>query len=90
MAVVPDRRIAITHKLKMLKTNQAIVTAALEKLLANIPSTSLPKTEDNDSSIQLDANTKTEPELGHQFDNNLSDFSIKPDYDLKVNLNMRF
>ncbi|XP_055687149.1 ubiquitin carboxyl-terminal hydrolase calypso [Lutzomyia longipalpis] len=33
MAVVPDRRIAITHKLKMLKTNQAIVTAALEKLL---------------------------------------------------------
>lgn len=33
MAVVPDRRIAITHKLKMLKTNKAIVTAALEKLL---------------------------------------------------------
>ncbi|GAB0090441.1 Ubiquitin carboxyl-terminal hydrolase [Sergentomyia squamirostris] len=33
MAVVPDRRIAITHKLKMLKTNQAIVTAALEKLI---------------------------------------------------------
>lgn len=32
MAVVPDRRISITHKLKMLKTNQAIVTAALEKL----------------------------------------------------------
>lgn len=34
MAVVPDRRIAITHKLKMLKTNKAIVTAALEKLLS--------------------------------------------------------
>lgn len=33
MAVVPDRRIAITHKLKMLKTNEAIVTAALNKLL---------------------------------------------------------
>lgn len=33
MAVVPDRRIAITHKLKMLKTNKVIVTAALEKLL---------------------------------------------------------
>lgn len=33
MAVVPDRRIALTHKLKMLKTNKAIVTAALEKLL---------------------------------------------------------
>ncbi|KXJ68377.1 hypothetical protein RP20_CCG003858 [Aedes albopictus] len=33
MAVVPDRRIAITHKLKMLRTNQTIVSAALEKLL---------------------------------------------------------
>lgn len=37
MAVVPDRRIAITHKLKMLKTNRAIVTAALEKLLLSKP-----------------------------------------------------
>lgn len=37
MAVVPDRRIAITHKLKMLKTNRAIVTAALEKLLLTKP-----------------------------------------------------
>lgn len=36
MAVVPDRRTAITHKLKMLKTNQAIVTAALEKLLVSV------------------------------------------------------
>lgn len=35
MAVVPDRRIGITRKLKMLKTNQSIVTAALEKLLSN-------------------------------------------------------
>lgn len=45
MAVVPDRRIAITHKLKMLRTNKAIVTAALEKLITsktapNAPSTS--------------------------------------------------
>lgn len=35
MAVVPDRRIAITHKLSMLKTNQTIVTTALEKMLNN-------------------------------------------------------
>ncbi|XP_037031936.1 ubiquitin carboxyl-terminal hydrolase calypso isoform X2 [Bradysia coprophila] len=35
MAVVPDRRIAITHKLKMLRTNKAIVTAALEKILSS-------------------------------------------------------
>lgn len=33
MAVVPDRRIAITHKLKMLRTNKIIVTTALEKLI---------------------------------------------------------
>uniref|UniRef100_D3TLD5 Ubiquitin carboxyl-terminal hydrolase n=1 Tax=Glossina morsitans morsitans TaxID=37546 RepID=D3TLD5_GLOMM len=33
MAVVPDRRIAITHKLKMLRTNQAIVSGTLQKLL---------------------------------------------------------
>lgn len=32
MAVVPDRRIALTHKLNMLRTNKNIVTAALEKL----------------------------------------------------------
>lgn len=35
MALVPDRRIAFTHKLSMLKTNQKIVTTALEKLLTN-------------------------------------------------------
>lgn len=33
MAVVPDRRIAVTHKLKMLRTNQAIVSGTLQKLL---------------------------------------------------------
>lgn len=35
MALVPDRRIAFTHKLSMLKTNQTTVTTALEKLLNN-------------------------------------------------------
>lgn len=86
MAVVPDRRIAITHKLKMLKTNQAIVTAALEKLLANIPATSLqPKAEDDDNSIQLEATPKSETELSQQFDaDSFPNFSIKPDFDLKV------
>lgn len=49
MAVVPDRRIAITHKLKMLKTNRAIVTAALEKLLntKNSPNSSDSKNGEN-------------------------------------------
>lgn len=35
MAVVPDRRIAIQHKLKLLKTNKAIVTTALHQLVNN-------------------------------------------------------
>lgn len=33
MAVVPDRRLAITHKLKMLKTNKQIVMDALQQLM---------------------------------------------------------
>lgn len=33
MAVVPDRRIAITHKLKMLRTNRQIVVDALQQLV---------------------------------------------------------
>lgn len=45
MAVVPDRRIAITHKLKMLRTNKTIVTAALEKLItAKSPHLATPST----------------------------------------------
>lgn len=35
MAVVSDRRIGIERKLKMLKTNQAIVMAALEKVITS-------------------------------------------------------
>ncbi|XP_069693505.1 ubiquitin carboxyl-terminal hydrolase calypso isoform X2 [Periplaneta americana] len=33
MAVVPDRRLALTHKLKMLKTNRQIVLEALQQLV---------------------------------------------------------
>ena len=33
MAVIPDRKLAITHKLKMLKTNKQIVLDALQKLM---------------------------------------------------------
>lgn len=50
MAVVPDRRIAITHKLKMLRTNQAIVSGTLQKLLKANEATSdgtTFKTEEN-------------------------------------------
>ncbi|XP_061397092.1 ubiquitin carboxyl-terminal hydrolase calypso [Musca vetustissima] len=50
MAVVPDRRIAITHKLKMLRTNQAIVSGTLQKLLKANEATSdgtTSRTEEN-------------------------------------------
>lgn len=88
MAVVPDRRIAITHKLKMLKTNQAIVTAALEKLLAHIPSASSavslthPKLDD---SIQLDSIKNDESPLNDQqfVAENFHHFALKEE-DIKV------
>lgn len=59
MAVVPDRRIAITHKLKMLRTNQAIVSGTLQKLLKSNEDI---KTEtnngtSNNNSGKLDENT---------------------------------
>lgn len=55
MAVVPDRRIAITHKLKMLKTNKAIVTDALEKLLSTkgSPPSALSKSTPADSEQEI-------------------------------------
>lgn len=40
MAIVPDRRIEITHKLGMLRTNRSIVTEALEQLKKNAPPSS--------------------------------------------------
>lgn len=54
MAVVPDRRIAITQKLKTLKINKAIVTATLEKLIkAKTPSAVQPKSEDGTVSDKI-------------------------------------
>lgn len=56
MAVVPDRRIAITHKLKMLRTNQAIVSGTLQKLLkaneaANTEGSSLKSDENGEQTL---------------------------------------
>lgn len=53
MAVVPDRRIGITHKLKMLRTNKAIVTAALEKILSTKASHELIASEFLKNAIEL-------------------------------------
>lgn len=58
MAVVPDRRIAITHKLKMLKTNKTIVTAALKKLM-NSNKRHLIETNCNGNSVSDDLTVKT-------------------------------
>lgn len=58
MAVVPDRRIAITHKLKMLKTNKTIVTAALKKLM-NSNNRHLTETNCNGNSISDDFTVNT-------------------------------
>lgn len=52
MAVVPDRRIAITHKLKMLKTNKEIVTAALNKII-----------KDKEGSAKLENRQKPESDV---------------------------
>uniref|UniRef100_A0A182Y9D1 Clustered mitochondria protein homolog n=1 Tax=Anopheles stephensi TaxID=30069 RepID=A0A182Y9D1_ANOST len=63
MAVVPDRRIAITHKLKMLRTNQTIVSAALEKLLkSEKKETSSSSASASGSSRPLGVSLKKEPD----------------------------
>lgn len=48
MAVVPDRRLAITHKLKMLKTNKQIVLDALQQLMKIKQPDKQPKEEGSD------------------------------------------
>lgn len=60
MAVVPDRRIAITHKLKMLRTNQAIVSATLQKLIKS--SGNDDKKDDNINTAAGFSETKNEVE----------------------------
>lgn len=48
MAVVPDKRLALTHKLKMLKTNRQIVLDALQHLVNDKP-----KTEENSEEFSV-------------------------------------
>jgi len=78
MAVVPDRRIAITHKLKMLKTNQAIVVAALEKLIKTNNKIETQHLNDNNHLIKNEINKTGEinllnnasEEIGNNLNNN--------------------
>lgn len=97
MAVVPDRRIAITHKLKMLRTNKAIVTAALEKLITaktcqSAPSTSssffeLKKepndTEDMKKSIKLSGDSKDGSDIKKE-----NGHDIKTEAKVSTNINI--
>ena len=87
MAVVPDRRIAITHKLKMLRTNKTIVTAALEKLItAKSPHLATPSTssvevkkEPIDSSDDAKKDSKPVTLDLVKKENDTSDVDKKPD-----------
>ncbi|KAH0809163.1 ubiquitin carboxyl-terminal hydrolase calypso [Tenebrio molitor] len=60
MAVVPDRRLAIHHKLKMLKTNRQIVLDALKHLVKVKKDK---KEEDSGSSVN--ASNATDEEVSH-------------------------
>jgi len=69
MAVVPDRRLAISHKLTMLKTNRQIVLEALQQLMklshqdGNVEKNSH-KEIDPDKEKQYEKRNKTEEENG--------------------------
>lgn len=85
MAVVPDRRIAITHKLKMLRTNKTIVTAALEKLINaksphSMPSTSsvdIKKEPTDSEDLKKESKTQISDVVKKEHDN--QDVDKKPD-----------
>lgn len=62
MAVVPDRRLAITHKLKMLKTNKQIVLDALQQLMKIKHSEKSEKTEETKPATTTTEQTKEETE----------------------------
>lgn len=53
MAVVPDKRLAITHKLSMLKTNRQIVLEALQQLVQQSSTSSLSPHPDGDTKLSL-------------------------------------
>ena len=69
MAVVPDRRISIAHKLKILRTNKEIVTEALEKLVSNGTNGDVSvKDEDSD---EIDVNQNVHHVVEHNSDENI-------------------
>lgn len=67
MAVVPDRRLAITHKLKMLKTNKQIVLDALQQLMKiKHPIAGATRAQDRPNITQEQNSDGTNPETGEQ------------------------
>lgn len=70
MAVVPDKRLAITHKLNMLKTNRQIVLEALQQLVLVDDFEKKRKTNDNDQSPSKCVKKDTSPIPGTSKDYN--------------------
>lgn len=71
MAVVPDKRLAITHKLNMLKTNRQIVLEALQQLVKiNHPDLAVRDTKVKPEDIKVSPGSKRK-EAGKQIENGL-------------------
>lgn len=82
MAVVPDKRLAITHKLNMLKTNRQIVVEALQQLVKlNHPDLSLNSDKDPKKKIG-DSKDDEHKEIGKSIDHLDSLASIEDVLDL--------
>lgn len=88
MAVVPDRRLAISHKLTMLKTNRQIVLEALQQLVklshqdgGNIEKNS----HDSDKEKQCEKKHKTEDENGLPIKTEIEESSSVPTINVERN-----
>lgn len=82
MTVVPDRRLAITHKLKMLKTNKQIVLDALQQLMKIKHSEMKANKEEAEKLKKENAdmqNIEIKVEEGDPSTTNLSQNEVKPE-----------
>lgn len=91
MAVVPDRRLAISHKLTMLKTNRQIVLEALQQLMklshqdgSNTEKNSH-KEIDPDKDKQYEKRNKTEDENGLSIKTEIEESSAIPTINVEGN-----
>lgn len=88
MAVVPDRRLAISHKLTMLKTNRQIVLEALQQLvkLSHQDGGNTEKnSHDSDKEKQCEKKHKTEDENGLPIKTEIEESSSVPTINVERN-----